>query len=206
MELQKFDFFLVLDFESTCQIGPRINPQEIIEFPCLLVSGADFQIKDTFHRYVKPKVHPQLTPFCVELTGIVQDMVEDQQVFKTVQEDFLIWCDKHELKEKKFTFVTCGQWDLADMLLHQCAHSNLEPFTRTLGMEGEFINIKYSFRNKTGTYPRGIKDMLVHLDMKFEGRLHSGIDDCRNIVTVLHALAKRGYVFHNNGSINAKPK
>ncbi len=34
---QDFDYFLVLDFEATCIKDMRINPQEIIEFPCLKV-------------------------------------------------------------------------------------------------------------------------------------------------------------------------
>lgn len=46
--------------------------QEIIEFPCLVVSGEDFQIRSKFHRFVKPHVHPWLTPFCTQLTGISQ--------------------------------------------------------------------------------------------------------------------------------------
>jgi len=206
MKPQSFDFFLVLDFEATCQRGPRLYPQEVIEFPCLLVSGENFEIKDTFHRYVRPMVHSELTPFCVELTGIVQDMVEDEEDFKQVQSDFLKWFNHHDLNEKKFTFVTCGDWDLADMLPHQCQHANLEPFTRTLGVEGKFINIKYSFRDHLGIYPRGLPDMLKHLGINFQGRLHSGIDDCKNIVTILKCLAEKGYVFANNGSMNAKVK
>ena len=30
---QSFEYYLVLDFESTCQEGTKIDPQEIIEFP-----------------------------------------------------------------------------------------------------------------------------------------------------------------------------
>ena len=34
---QQFDYFLVLDFEATCERGIKLKPQEIIEFPCLKV-------------------------------------------------------------------------------------------------------------------------------------------------------------------------
>ena len=37
---QQFDYFLVLDFEATCERDTRLNPQEVIEFPCLKVSIA----------------------------------------------------------------------------------------------------------------------------------------------------------------------
>ena len=43
---QPFSHYLVLDFESTCQEGVRIDPQEIIEFPCLLVRADDLGLID----------------------------------------------------------------------------------------------------------------------------------------------------------------
>ena len=43
---QPFKHYLVLDFESTCQEGARIDPQEIIEFPCLLVRADDLVLLD----------------------------------------------------------------------------------------------------------------------------------------------------------------
>ena len=43
---QPFKHYLVLDFEATCQEGARIDPQEIIEFPCLLTRADDFSLVD----------------------------------------------------------------------------------------------------------------------------------------------------------------
>jgi len=34
------------------------------------------QVVAEFQTYVKPVIHPQLTPFCTELTGITQDKVD----------------------------------------------------------------------------------------------------------------------------------
>ena len=50
---QKFKNFLVLDFEANCLQGVKINPQEIIEFPCLLVDAETYRVVDTFHKYIK---------------------------------------------------------------------------------------------------------------------------------------------------------
>ena len=50
---QKFKYFLVLDFEAQCKSGEKIQPQEIIEFPCLMIDSENFQILDTFHQYIK---------------------------------------------------------------------------------------------------------------------------------------------------------
>ena len=35
---QQFDYFLVMDFEATCERDTKLKPQEIIEFPCLKVN------------------------------------------------------------------------------------------------------------------------------------------------------------------------
>ena len=43
---QPFQYYLVLDFESTCQDGTKIDPQEIIEFPCLLIRSPDLVLVD----------------------------------------------------------------------------------------------------------------------------------------------------------------
>ncbi len=68
-----FDHFLVLDFEATCIKDMRINPQEVIEFPCLRVDARTMEIEQhgeaLFHSYVQPVYIPKLSPFCIKLTG-----------------------------------------------------------------------------------------------------------------------------------------
>jgi hypothetical protein len=67
-----FDYFLILDFEATCDEGRSFGPPEIIEFPTVLFNARTWTVEDEFHHYVKPTVNPILTPFCTELTGIQQ--------------------------------------------------------------------------------------------------------------------------------------
>ena len=43
----------MLDFEATCLNGVQIEPQEIIEFPVLMVDSENFSVVDQFHQYVK---------------------------------------------------------------------------------------------------------------------------------------------------------
>lgn len=43
----------MLDFEATCLNGVQIEPQEIIEFPVLMVDSENFTVVDQFHQYVK---------------------------------------------------------------------------------------------------------------------------------------------------------
>ena len=46
---QKYDYFLVLDFEATCDENHQIHPNEIIEFPVLKINGRTLECESTFH-------------------------------------------------------------------------------------------------------------------------------------------------------------
>ena len=120
---QNFKYFLVLDFEANCQKGVRLDPQEIIEFPCLMVDTQTFRVVSTFHEYIKPVGVPNLTHFCTELTGITQDMVATKDTFPEVLSKFQLWYSDNSLTLENSSFVTCGLWDLADMLPRQCKYS-----------------------------------------------------------------------------------
>ena len=56
-----------MDFEAQCQQGKRIQPQEIIEFPCIMVDAQNFQIIDTFHQYVKVILTYNIVTYIVKL-------------------------------------------------------------------------------------------------------------------------------------------
>ncbi|KAH7935468.1 hypothetical protein HPB52_008402 [Rhipicephalus sanguineus] len=116
MPKQAYDYFLVLDFEATCSAEKGVpTPQEIIEFPVLKVNGRTFATESTFHTYVQPQAHPQLTAFCTELTGIVQDMVDDQPHLHQVLSRFDDWMREQGLLQARTVFVTFGDWDLQKM-------------------------------------------------------------------------------------------
>ena len=58
---QKFQYLLALDFEATCLKDRPIDPQEIIEIPCLKISSRTFEVQSIFHSYVRPVHHPKLS-------------------------------------------------------------------------------------------------------------------------------------------------
>ena len=196
---QPFEYFLVLDFEATCDDGVQMAPQEIIEFPVLKINAKTLQTEATFHQYVQPRVHQQLTPFCTELTGIIQDMVDGKPYIEEVLEKFHTWLEENDLfnPEKTFIFVTCGDWDLKTMLASQLRYFGVErkPYFN------KWINIKKPFADSTNEYPKGMMGMLRKLNITHVGRHHSGIDDCKNIGNILVRLLQRGYVFKPTGKL-----
>jgi ERI1 exoribonuclease 3 len=200
---QNFDYLLVLDFEATCDRPQQIKPMEIIEFPVIKVNANNFETEEIFHKYVKPIHNQNLSSFCTQLTGIVQEMVSNEPTFDVILSEFNEWlhsvgllCSDFERPLKKFTFVTCGEWDLQIMLSDQCQLSNLRIplYFRT------WINIKKSYAQHFGKWPKSLNSMLEDLKIQPVGRLHSGIDDCRNVALIMKALADRGFVFKNTSS------
>lgn len=184
--MQKFEYLLVMDFEATCERQIVLKPQEIIELPCMVLSTRDWKIKDSFHEYIKPRVHPMLTSFCVELTGITQETLNNQPGFPDVFSKFCEWLTEGGYFDtpNKSSFVTCGNWDLKTMLPSQC---DLDGITLSDQFK-QWIELKYTFCESTGYYPRSLKDMLARLNLPLQGRLHSGIDDVKNIISIIQAL------------------
>ncbi|XP_021106424.1 ERI1 exoribonuclease 3 isoform X13 [Heterocephalus glaber] len=201
---QRYHYFLVLDFEATCD-KPQIHPQEIIEFPILKLNGRTMEIESTFHMYVQPVVHPQLTPFCTELTGIIQAMVDGQPSLQQVLERVDEWMAKEGLLDPnvKSIFVTCGDWDLKVMLPGQCQYLGLP----VADYFKQWINLKKAYSFAMGCWPKnGLLDMNKGLSLQHIGRPHSGIgqslrvspwqlDDCKNIANIMKTLAYRGFIF-----------
>lgn len=105
-----FDYICVVDFEATCEENnPPDYLHEIIEFPMVLIDTHTLEIVDSFQEYVKPTVKPQLSEFCVKLTGITQKLVDEAEIFHQVLKRAVSWLKEKELGTKyKYTFLTDG--------------------------------------------------------------------------------------------------
>ena len=62
----------------------------------------------------------------------------------------------------------------------------------------KWINIRTLFSNFYKVKKCNLDGMLEHLGLKFKGRPHSGLDDARNIVTILSQLVTDGCVLKYN--------
>lgn len=191
MKKTEFGYLVVLDFEATCDEQSPPLPQEIIEFPSVLLDGATLELVDEFESFVRPMHHPTLTKFCTELTGIQQTDVDPAPTFPAVLENHLTWLRSHGLPTEgtdlPYALVTCGDWDLKTALptqLRACAIDWVPAPYR------QWINVKVPFK-KWKRKPAGMARMLQALDLELEGRHHRGIDDSRNIAKIVRALVAR---------------
>ncbi|KAK7078599.1 3'-5' exoribonuclease 1 [Halocaridina rubra] len=195
-----YKYFVVIDFEATCDSLPSHYRHEIIEFPAVLVSTKKRKIVDKFHSYVRPIVNPKLTAFCTSLTGITQDKVNFAPEFPEVLIKFEAWLKERNLLSdyNSFAIITDGPWDMGRFLFFQCKLSKVTypPWAKT------WINIKKPFCNFYKTERLPLKEMLDHLGMTFIGQPHCGLDDARNIARVALKLFEDGANMRVNEKIN----
>uniref|UniRef100_A0A8R1XNM5 SAP domain-containing protein n=1 Tax=Onchocerca volvulus TaxID=6282 RepID=A0A8R1XNM5_ONCVO len=187
-----YDYFVnssqVMDFECTCEADLYNYNHEIIEFPAILVDVRKKEIVDIFHSYVRPLVNPQLSEFCSAFTGITQEMVDKALPFIDVLDSFRAWMQSHRLGQKdvRYAFVTDGPWDIAKFFQMQCIQSKLNAVPHDFRF---YINIRRSFANKyckrRSMQKINLSGMLTFLNMEFEGREHSGLDDSKNIARIV---------------------
>lgn len=200
--------FIVLDFEATCDKPKSPSPQEIIEFPSVLLDARGMDIEAEFESFVRPTHHPKLTPFCTELTGIEQGQVDAAGTFPEVFEAHQAWLKSHSLpvsppagESLAHAFITCGDWDLQTMLPAQLAATE-PPIGFVPHVYRKWINIKRPFAAwNGGPVKNGMLGMLKALNLELEGRHHSGIDDCRNIARIARALVARGQTLSVDGEL-----
>lgn len=178
---QAFDYFVVLDFEATCEKGAQIYPQEIIEFPSVLVDGATGNLESEFRTYVRPQHHPVLTDFCRDLTGIRQADVDSGVQLSEALRLHGAWLRASAWARNGgcFAVVTWGDWDLRTMLETECRFKGLTkpPYFN------HWIDLKIPFATALGGGRRAALQWAVRVraaGLEWEGRPHCSVDDARN--------------------------
>ncbi|KAJ1693355.1 hypothetical protein LUZ63_010053 [Rhynchospora breviuscula] len=206
---QEFQYFVVIDFEATCDKDRNPHPQEIIEFPSVLVNSATGQLEASFQTYVRPTYNQHLTEFCKELTGIQQIQV-DRGV--PLSEALLMhdkWLEDKGIKHKNFAVVTWSNWDCRIMLESECKFKHI----RKPPYFNRWINLKVPFMEVFGGIRCNLKEAVQLAGLVWEGRAHCGLDDARNTARLLALLMHRGFKFsitnsmcHPDSTTPPKPK
>lgn len=187
-----FTHAIILDIEATCDDLNPPRPQEIIEFPSVLLSLSTQATVDEFTAFVRPCHHPNLTEFCKSFTSIRQSDVNRAKSFAEVLAGHQTWLQRHRFNENNAVIVTCGDWDLSTMLPAQCLAS--EPSVEHIPpIYSRWHNIKHSYCLVTNRKKApGMAGMMKELGLPLVGHHHRGIDDCRNIAVLCKTLLNGG--------------
>ncbi|QBF82617.1 exonuclease domain-containing protein [Shewanella maritima] len=170
------DLIVVLDLEHTCDSGGATPPneRETIEIGAVLVTKNGFKEISTFTQLIKPTIHPDISEFCTELTGITQEVLSNKPTFDVVFNQLLDWLPP------EYTLATWGSYDLKQLNI-DCANHNLSEFAPV-----QFIDLKKQYSKTHRLKPRaGLKRALSHAGLTFDGKAHRALDDAKNAVRLL---------------------
>ncbi|XP_075635829.1 uncharacterized protein LOC142608012 isoform X3 [Castanea sativa] len=190
-QFQEFQYFVVIDFEATCDKEKYPHPQEIIEFPSVIVNSMTGQLEDCFQIYVRPTCNQLLSNFCKELTGIQQAQV-DKGVL--LSEALLLhdkWLEGKGIKHANFAVVTWSNWDCQVMLESECRLKRI----RKPPYFNRWINLRVPFHEVFGAVKCNLKEAVQLAGLVWEGRAHCGLDDAKNTARLLANLMHRGLRF-----------
>ena len=176
-------FYLIVDLEATCSDDGSVpkHEMEIIEIGAVIQSSRTFDIESEFQTFVRPVRHPRLTAFCIELTGIRQDMLADAPPFPEALESFTKWMFQFE----DALFCSWGEYD-RNQFMQDCEYHKIGyPF------RSGHLNLKAEFARSLNVRKKlGIAQALGHLGMKFEGSHHRGLDDACNIARIVRRVCR----------------
>jgi len=167
--------YIILDLEATCWRDRSIeNQHEIIEIGAVKISEQKETI-DEFNAFIQPKLHPELSEFCTELTTIEQRDVDQADGFETVIKEFWNWINLDE----DYLLCSWGFYDRSqfkkDCELHGMDTKWLKPHISLKHQHAKFNNLKR---------PIGMSWALKMENIPLEGTHHRGIDDAKNIAKI----------------------
>lgn len=175
----KLNTVLVIDVEATCWAGvpPEGQQNEIIEIGICVVDVKSGLRLGKQSLLVKPE-YSQVSPFCTELTGLTQDMVDQGISFRRA---CMILQRKYTSRDR--VWASYGDYDRRQFE-KQCQEQNIPyPFGST------HLNVKSLFA-LIFALPRevGLLRALELLDVRAEGVHHRGVDDAWNTGLILSKL------------------
>jgi inhibitor of KinA sporulation pathway (predicted exonuclease) len=177
-------YYMIVDLEATCsndQTVPR-DEMEIIEIGAVMLSSTTFELESEFQTFVRPVRHPDLTAFCMSLTGIAQADVLNAPSFPEALSAMKEWMSDF----KDSIFCSWGAYDRKQFLQDCEFHHIAYPF------HAGHLNLKAEACRMLSRKAMGIGEAIRQLGMEFEGSPHRGLDDARNIARIVRQLCMNG--------------
>lgn len=176
---------LVIDLECTCDERdfPR-DAMETIEIGAVLVDRASLARIAELGTFVRPVRRPALTPFCTQLTSIAQQQVDGAPLFPQALERLTT----ELVRDLDPVFCSWGAFD-ARQLQADCAYHQVPyPFR-------DHWNLKQMFGEQLGQRRGfGMARALARVGVDLVGTHHRGLDDARNIASLLPwCLGRRAF-------------
>lgn len=171
----------VIDIEATCWDTKTDNVPEIIQIGISQVNLASKTITPPYSVMVKPVMSAELSPFCIELTGLTNERVFGEGVLfseavKHLQEKF---------KLNKMPWASWGEYDRTMFVKDSERHGIPYP------LFNQHLNLRVMYGVLSGNQKLGLDKAMKALGLELEGRHHDGADDAYNIAKILVHFSNR---------------
>lgn len=170
---------LVIDLEATCcdKGSIPVDEMEIIEIGACWASVDGCAI-DCFQCYVRPTLHPELTPFCQNLLGISQDRLATEDTIASALERLREFTRRHCTNANLW-----GSWGAFDrnQIQRECVRIGALP-----PIELTHENLKRSFAKAQRIGKEvGMRKALELAGLEHTGVHHRALDDALNVARLL---------------------
>ncbi|BDS12210.1 3'-5' exonuclease [Aureispira anguillae] len=167
--------YIILDLEATCWSKKGSFTNEIIEIGAVCINQRQALIGE-YNSFVKPKLYPELSDFCKELTTIKQEEVDAAETFPVVLDDFLEWIESFG---GEYWLCSWGFYDRSQFKKDCELHGLDTTWLR------QHISLKHQYADIYNlSRPLGMKGALNREQIQMEGTHHRGIDDAKNIAKI----------------------
>ncbi|MFY8351631.1 exonuclease domain-containing protein [Pseudoalteromonas sp. SSM20] len=176
--INDYRHIVVVDIEHTCAMDGSIPPEEreTIEIGAVLLDTCSLQIIDEFSCLIRPVIHPKLSKFCTELTGITQSELDVAEPFPKLFANFIDWLPS----DAEYIFATWGAYDLVQLNI-DCASHGMPEFSPSTT-----LNLKIAFKEARNLKKKvGLKRALEIANLSYEGNHHRALDDAKNTAKLL---------------------
>ncbi|MGF6667186.1 exonuclease domain-containing protein [Pseudomonas monsensis] len=184
-----YRYLYSVDLEATCdEVGESESSRtlavlpdqmETIEIGLVVIDLETLEVVDEFQRFVRPQINPVLTDFCRELTSIQQADVDNASTYVEVGQELGAFIARYP----DAAWASWGDYDARqlerDAGLAACPSllSGLQHF-----------NVRKWHKGLYDDQPKSLKETVESLGLVWEGTYHRGIDDARNVASIIKEM------------------
>jgi 3'-5' exoribonuclease 1 len=170
---------IMVDLEATCwEDRPHDAQMEIIEIGAVKFDLATGKIVSTFEALVRPKLNPELSAFCTQLTGIDTGMVRASEYFDQVYPKFVMWAGSRHNN----VLASWGDYDKKQL------RQDIDLHKLEWKLPERHINASHLYREVKGGKKRGLGTAVTECGLIFEGPAHRALADALMASKVFAAL------------------
>ncbi|UUT14763.1 exonuclease domain-containing protein [Pseudomonas zeae] len=156
-----------------------LDQMETIEIILVVIDLETLEIVDEFQRFVRPQINPILIDFCKALTSIEQSDVDGASTYAEVGQELGAFIARYP----NAAWASWGNYD-ARQLERDAGFAACPSLFSGL----QHFNVRKWHKGLYDDQPRSLKETLESLGLVWEGTYHRGIDDARNVTSIIKEM------------------